>query len=69
MKRFNTIFKELKLERERERSKAREVKILEEWKTNDHGSSTNNNIGDGGMTEAEAAEQEVFVSETGFNYE
>ena len=69
LKRFNTIFKEIKLERQRERSKANEVQILDEWKTNDYGNRTNNNVGDGGMTEDEAAEQEVFVSETDFNYE
>lgn len=69
LKRFNTIFKAIKLEREREASKTREVQLLEEWKAKDDGTSTTNYAGDGDMSEVEAAEQEMFVSESDFNYE
>ena len=68
LKRFNTIFKAIKLEREREASKTREVQLLDEYKAGDNDGRSHNR-GDEDMSEDEAAEQEVFVSESDFNYE
>lgn len=67
LKRFNTIFKEIKLERDKETSRDREAKLLQEWGSD--GSSNNRTEPEGQMEAMETAEEEIFVSESDFNYE
>ena len=68
LKRFNEIFKAVKLERQRETSKDREKKLMEEWNESGRRGNRRSRGGDE-MDDLRAAEEEKFVSMSDFDFE
>ena len=66
MKRFNTMFETLRLNRQREESKQRETRLMEEWSL---GRSRNRNKFDENMPDLATAEEERIITCTDFDYE
>ena len=69
LKRFNEIFKEVKLQRSRELSRRRERNLMEEWERDDEDNNRRRTGREDEMPDLLAAEELKFVSMSDFDFE
>ena len=69
LKRFNEIFKEVKLQRSRELSRRRERNLKEEWERGDEDNNRRRTGREDEMPDLLAGEELKFVSMSDFDFE